>query len=108
MRNRNRPWPWVAPSVILLLLLTALPVVLLGYISLTSFEIGYAWADREFVGLAKPFTFDRRPLSPIEPIVIPPGHFFAQGISPDSFDSRYASSGLVRFDQIIGKVKPLF
>jgi ABC-type sugar transport system permease subunit len=35
----------------LLLLLSSLPVVLLGYISLTSFEIGYAWADREFVGL---------------------------------------------------------
>jgi multiple sugar transport system permease protein len=52
MTNRNRPWPWVAPSVVLLLLLTAVPVVLLGYISLTSFEIGYAWADREFVGLA--------------------------------------------------------
>jgi ABC-type sugar transport system permease subunit len=52
MRARTVRWLWVAPSGLLLLLLSSLPVVLLGYISLTSFEIGYAWADREFVGLA--------------------------------------------------------
>jgi multiple sugar transport system permease protein len=52
MRIHSRPWPWIGPSVIVLFLITALPVILLGYISLTSFEIGYAWADREFVGLA--------------------------------------------------------
>jgi ABC-type sugar transport system permease subunit len=51
MLNRLVPWFWVAPTAIPLLLLGALPVVLLAYISLTSFEIGYAWADREFVGL---------------------------------------------------------
>jgi len=52
MRRRTVRWLWVTPSTLLLLLLSILPVVLLGYISLTSFEIGYAWADREFVGLA--------------------------------------------------------
>jgi conjugal transfer pilin signal peptidase TrbI len=61
----------------------------------------------DFVGKAKPFAFDRRPLAPIEPVVIPPGHFFAQGTSDDSFDSRYASSGLVRLDRLIGKVRPI-
>jgi ABC-type sugar transport system permease subunit len=45
-------WWWVGPSGVSVLLLTAVPVVLLGYISLTSFEIGYAWADRELVGIA--------------------------------------------------------
>jgi ABC-type sugar transport system permease subunit len=42
----------VSPSLVLLLLLTAVPVVLLAYISATSFEIGYAWSDRETVGAA--------------------------------------------------------
>ena len=45
-------WLWVAPGTLSLVLLTAVPIVLLGYISLTSFEIGYAWSDREFIGLA--------------------------------------------------------
>jgi len=49
-RRRHGPLPWLAPGVLLLALLSAVPVLLLGYISLTSFEIGYAWADREFAG----------------------------------------------------------
>ncbi len=50
--RRLAPWLWVAPSAVPLLLIGLLPVVLLGYISVTSFEIGYAWSDRQFVGLA--------------------------------------------------------
>lgn len=62
----------------------------------------------EVVGLAKPQAFDRRPLEPIVPTVIPPGHYYVQGTGPDSFDSRYRSSGLVRADQVIATVTPLF
>jgi ABC-type sugar transport system permease subunit len=51
MMKRLAPWLWVAPAALPLLLLSAVPVVLLGYISLTSFEIGYTWSEREFVGL---------------------------------------------------------
>lgn len=51
MMKRLTPWLWVGPSALPLLLLSAVPIVLLGYISLTSFEIGYTWSDREFVGL---------------------------------------------------------
>jgi multiple sugar transport system permease protein len=47
----NLPFLWVAPAALPLFLVSALPAVLLVYISLTSFEIGYAWADHEFVGL---------------------------------------------------------
>jgi sorbitol/mannitol transport system permease protein len=36
--------------MLVLVLVKALAVVLLGYISVTSFEIGYAWPDRELVG----------------------------------------------------------
>ena len=50
--RRRRHWAWLAPSVVVLLALTAVPVALLAYISITSFEIGYAWADREVVGAA--------------------------------------------------------
>ncbi len=51
MMKRLTPWLWVGPSALPLLLLSAMPIALLGYISLTSFEIGYTWSDREFVGL---------------------------------------------------------
>ena len=60
------------------------------------------------VGIAKTEAYDHRPLAPIAPIVIPPGHYYVQGTHPDSFDSRYQESGLVRAEQVIGVVVPLF
>lgn len=60
-----------------------------------------------FVGRAKTHTFDRRALDPIEPIVIPEGHFYVQGVGVDSFDSRYAQSGLVRALDVKTRVIPL-
>ena len=60
------------------------------------------------VGTAKAHTFDRQPLATIEAGVIPPGHYFVQGSNADSFDSRYRSSGLVRADQIIALLTPIF
>lgn len=70
---------------------------------------GHAVAlNGEVVGLAKPRAFDRRPLEPIAATVIPPEHYYVQGTGPDSFDSRYRSSGLVRADQVIAAVVPLF
>ncbi len=59
------------------------------------------------VGLAKTHTFDRRPLEPIAPTVIPPGHVYVQGSSADSFDSRYRSSGLVSTTDVVARVRPL-
>lgn len=61
-----------------------------------------------FVGTAKLTSFDGHPLEPIAPVVIPPDHFYAYGSDPDSFDSRYAASGLVRFDQVLGKVRAIW
>jgi len=60
------------------------------------------------VGVAKAATFDGHPLALIADTVIPPGYYYVQGTHPDSFDSRYRESGLVRMDQVIGKVTPLF
>lgn len=62
----------------------------------------------EVVGIAKSHTHDHRPLDPIAAMVIPPGHYYVQGTSPDSFDSRYRASGLVRLDQVVGSVVPLW
>lgn len=62
----------------------------------------------QVVGVAKTHTFDRRPLDPIAPTVIPPDHYYVLGTSADSFDSRYRASGLVRAGQILGTVVPLF
>ena len=62
----------------------------------------------EVVGTAKTHAYDRRPLEPIAATVIPPGHYYVQGTSPDSFDSRYRASGLVRAEQVLGTVVPLF
>lgn len=62
----------------------------------------------EAVGLAKTHAYDGYPLAPIAPVVIPPGHFYVQGVGPHSFDSRYAESGLVRAEQVVGIVVPIF
>lgn len=62
----------------------------------------------ENVGVAKTQAYDHRPLTPITPTIIPPGHYYVQGTNPDSFDSRYQDSGLIRAEQVIGIVVPLF
>ncbi len=62
----------------------------------------------EDVGVAKTQAYDHRPLTPIMPTIIPPGHYYVQGTSPDSFDSRYQDSGLIRAEQVIGVAIPLF
>lgn len=59
------------------------------------------------VAVAKTHAFDRRPLTPLAPTVIPGGHYYVEGTAADSFDSRYRESGLVRADQILGTVIPL-
>ncbi|WP_051243233.1 conjugative transfer signal peptidase TraF [Azohydromonas australica] len=59
------------------------------------------------VGVALERTRGQRPLEPIAPGAIPPGHYYVQGTSPDSFDSRYRAGGLVPAGQVIGTVTPL-
>ena len=51
-KSRARFWLWVAPSSVPLTLLGSMPVLLLAYISLTSFELGYAFTDHRFVGFS--------------------------------------------------------
>lgn len=67
----------------------------------------HVYVNGRDVGRAKTHTFNRLPLQPITPTVIPPDHFYVAGQSPDSFDSRYAISGLVARRQVLGRVTPL-
>lgn len=40
--------------------------------------------------------------------VIPPGKYYVHGTNPDSLDSRYAITGWISADQVVGKAKPIF
>jgi len=40
--------------------------------------------------------------------VIPPGFYYVHATNPDSLDSRYAITGWIKADAIIGKTQPLF
>lgn len=67
----------------------------------------HVYVNGREVGYAKTHTVTRLPLQPISPTVIPAGYFYVAGQSPDSFDSRYAISGLVAQRRILGRVTPL-
>jgi conjugal transfer pilin signal peptidase TrbI len=57
-----------------------------------------------FAGSAKQFSKTGLPLSPSNQSgVIPNDYYYAWAPHPDSYDSRYASMGLVHRDQILGK-----
>jgi len=60
------------------------------------------------VGCARATTRDGDPLT-LGPVgEIPEHRYFVRGVSPDSFDSRYAGVGWIRKDQIIGRAYRLF
>ena len=40
--------------------------------------------------------------------VIPPGMYYVHATHPDSLDSRYAVTGWIRADQVIGRAYPIF
>jgi conjugal transfer pilin signal peptidase TrbI len=60
------------------------------------------------IGTAKPTTHDGQRLDPIAAGTIPAGYYFAQSDSLDSFDSRYAQSGLVAADAVVGVAHVIF
>lgn len=62
----------------------------------------------EYVGFAKLNTFDGRPLTPVQSLVVPDDHYYVRGTGADSFDSRYREAGFVAPAQIVGKVTPWF
>ena len=40
--------------------------------------------------------------------VIPPGHYYVHGTDKDSLDSRYALTGWIKAEAVVGKARPLF
>ena len=59
------------------------------------------------LGRAKAFALDGRPLEAVAPGTIPPGHYYLHGEHRDSHDSRYAESGLVPRERILGRAVAL-
>ena len=66
-------------------------------------EDGTVRLDGVALGRAKTRALDGRPLAPVAPGVIPPGHFYLHADHVDSHDSRYAEIGLVPRERILGR-----
>jgi conjugal transfer pilin signal peptidase TrbI len=70
--------------------------------------------NQTVIGIAKERAATGQVLTPIvpatrsEPMPIPAGFYFAQGLTADSFDSRYQQSGLVAQSAILGVAHPIF
>jgi conjugal transfer pilin signal peptidase TrbI len=62
----------------------------------------------EYIGHAKNLTRTGKPLTVTEAESIPPGWMYVGTPSPDSYDSRYATVGLVPFNRIVGRIVTLF
>lgn len=60
------------------------------------------------IGHAKLFSKEGKPLTVTKGGVIPPGMVYVGTPSKDSYDSRYATMGLVSYDRIVGRVLTLF
>ncbi len=60
-----------------------------------------------FLGIAKRYALDGRPLKISRPGVIPPGRFYVHADHVDSHDSRYAEVGLVARERIRGRALAL-
>ncbi len=60
------------------------------------------------IGQIKPLGRDGRRLAPGPTGTVPPGHWFVSTPHPDSLDSRYALTGWVTPDQLIGRAHVLF
>jgi conjugal transfer pilin signal peptidase TrbI len=64
--------------------------------------------DGRPVGYAKEMSGRGIPLVPIQPGVIPLGQVYAQTPHPDSLDSRYAITGLIASNRVIGRAYEIF
>jgi conjugative transfer signal peptidase TraF len=66
------------------------------------------FVDHKFVGFIRKKTREGRDLRPINFKKVPQGYVFVIGDSWDSYDSRYASFGLVKKEHVQGKAFPLW
>lgn len=68
----------------------------------------HVYIDGKFVGTAKPTSRGGVPLHPIAAGTIPEGAFFVSAPNKDSLDSRYAITGLIDKNRVIGTAYALF
>jgi conjugal transfer pilin signal peptidase TrbI len=72
-----------------------------------------SFVDREVYINGKPIALAKFRSKHGEPLelgptgVIPPGMYYVHGTHPDSLDSRYAVTGWIRADQVIGRASPI-
>ncbi len=66
------------------------------------------YVNGKYQGLAKPASRRGTRLTPIPQGVIPCGHLYVGTSHPDSLDSRYAVTGLIAPDRIIGRAHVIF
>ena len=73
-----------------------------------SFDGSAVYVNKTRIGAVKTKTLANVPLAPAKPGVIEQDFYFMATPSPDSLDSRYALSGNIFKDQIIGKAYEIF
>lgn len=75
---------------------------------IVSVEGRNVYLNGKWMGVAKERTSSGEPLSVIAPGTIPPGRIYAYAPHPDSLDSRYAKTGLIPQQEVIGVAHELF
>lgn len=66
------------------------------------------YVNGEFVATAKTHARTGQPLQLGPTGVIPPGRYLVFAPNPDSLDSRYALTGWIAEEQVVGRAVPLF
>jgi conjugal transfer pilin signal peptidase TrbI len=66
------------------------------------------YVNGEYVGRAKPVSRLGQTLTANQPGTVPAGHYYLYAPHRDSLDSRYAATGYVAHERILGRAYGLF
>lgn len=66
------------------------------------------YINGQYVSTAKTRATTGQPLELGRTGVIPPGHYYVHGTNKDSLDSRYAITGWIKAEAVVGKAQPIF
>lgn len=65
------------------------------------------YINGKYVATAKTHATTGQPLELGLTGVIPPGHYYVHGTNKDSLDSRYAITGWIKAEAVVGKAQPI-
>ena len=65
------------------------------------------YINGKYVATAKTHATTGQPLELGLTGVIPPGHYYVHGTNKDSLDSRYAITGWIKAETVVGKAQPI-